>query len=720
MGNPIPVSLSQECRKATQILNDFVDPVNGLDRVLPLSVLRKAKGFAIFSVFRIGFVLSARAGSGVVIVKTDDGKWSAPAAIGIGGLGGGFNVGAEVTDFLIVLNSRSAVRSFMATGSLQLGGNLSLAVGPLGRSAEASGSVNSSGKLAAMFSYSRSKGLYGGVSVEGTVLIDREDANGKAYGRNGHTAKQILSGSVDVPAFAQGLISTIERFTLAHTPVGDLDHNPYDDEDFFRYGDRGRDRPQGSGRNRDRDRDSLDSDSLHSRDPSAAAASTAAGMSWSERREQYQNGGASGASRKQGTGKHASDLLEDDFDRLGISDPPRRSSESWTEADRRRRNEAETRNLGSYAFGSPISSISNAPPRTGSGASVRKRPGIRQRSSSIASNLSFGSFGRKKSERTGSTPIPDSSGADVDVDVDLGGRRSAQREPLDSLDRELQSGSFGGGGSSSAGYRGSSYRPSHSGRSPSYGGPLNSGALFDAPASATASSSASPFRQHRTNSSMSVTGRHGWSTFDSGDGDGDGNGFGGGRHGDFADDDLFGGARKAREGSTATSDPFADLTAGLERKWTGTGPGAGRTPQLQPKWDGGYAGSTMRGISTLGATNVPQPTASPSSAGISTSPTSTRRRSGIASRSGTTPTIPESHGDDVNLIGDDDDFVTSSSNGGGGGERVVALYDFEAQQEGDLGFQRGQVIGVTKKTRTRDDWWQGRVEVGGLGSRIGM
>jgi lipid-binding SYLF domain-containing protein len=140
------------------------DSVNGLDRIIPLTVLRRAKGFAIFSIFRLGFLLTARAGSGVVIAKLPDGTWSAPSALGIGGIGGGFSAGAEVTDFIVVLNSRSAVRSFMATGSLQLGGNLSVAVGPVGRSAEASGALNSSGKVAAMFSYSKSQGLFGGES----------------------------------------------------------------------------------------------------------------------------------------------------------------------------------------------------------------------------------------------------------------------------------------------------------------------------------------------------------------------------------------------------------------------------------------------------------------------------------------------------------------------------------------------------------------------------
>lgn len=157
--------------------------------------------------------MSARAGSGVVVARLSDDSWSAPSALGLGGLGAGFNAGLDVTDFLIVLNSKQAVRSFMATGSLQLGGNLSLAVGPLGRAAEASGALNSSGNVAAMFSYSKSKGLYGGVSVEGTVLVDRSDANSKAYHRN-VTAKQILGGGVEMPNFAQPLISLIEKHTL--------------------------------------------------------------------------------------------------------------------------------------------------------------------------------------------------------------------------------------------------------------------------------------------------------------------------------------------------------------------------------------------------------------------------------------------------------------------------------------------------------------------------
>lgn len=224
-----------------QIITEFVDPAHGgLDRVIPLSVLKRAQGFAIFSVARIGFLMSARAGSGVVIARLPDNSWSAPSALGLGGLGGGFNAGLDVTDVVVVLNSKSAVRSFMSTGSLQFGGNLGVAIGPLGRSAEASGAVSSQGKVAAMFSYSKSKGLYGGISLEGTVLVERSDANIKAYQRP-CSSKSILSGSVDVPSWAGPLISTIEKFTVSGEVRAGMDgdlgmrgaRNDEDDDNWY-------------------------------------------------------------------------------------------------------------------------------------------------------------------------------------------------------------------------------------------------------------------------------------------------------------------------------------------------------------------------------------------------------------------------------------------------------------------------------------------------------
>lgn len=213
LNSPLPQPLPKECEKAAKIFKSFVDSGNnGLDGVIPRHILENAKGFAIFTIFKAGFLFSARAGSGIVIAKLDDGTWSAPSAIGTAGVGVGGQAGAEVTDFLVVLNSRSAIASFMAAGSLTLGGNMSIALGPLGRNGEASGSLNTKGKVAAMYSYSKTRGLFGGVSVEGSVIVERQDANAQAYGSS-VTAKQLLSGSVDPPHWANNLVKTLESCT---------------------------------------------------------------------------------------------------------------------------------------------------------------------------------------------------------------------------------------------------------------------------------------------------------------------------------------------------------------------------------------------------------------------------------------------------------------------------------------------------------------------------
>ncbi|TKY86825.1 hypothetical protein EX895_004466 [Sporisorium graminicola] len=692
MGNPIPVTLEQECRKATKILNEFVDPVNGLDKIVPVSVLQRARGFAVFSVFRIGFLLSARAGAGVVVARTDDGRWSAPAAIGIGGLGGGFNAGAEVTDFLIVLNSRSAVRSFMATGSLQLGGNLSVAVGPLGRSAEASGSVNTKGRVAAMFSYSKSKGLYGGISVEGTVLVNREDANVKAYGMYGKNPKQILSGAVERPQWATGLIQTIDRFTLANTPSKDLDGEYFNYDDTSSFDKRGL---SGSGGRR------TSIDSMDSRELDLLSSSSRSNA----QRGSSRNGGM--------------EELPDCFDMFDIDDDRDRklgrdSLDDRDDRDRRRKDDSDSRNYGSYAFGSPSSSLSNTPARVGSASSQRSRPGLRQRSSSIASNLSFSGLGKKKLDRSGPTPPPDWNHIPgQSTSSSAWGKRNT--DGMDALDRELQ----GGGASSPSAARKSPFGHNKS-FSTAAGGASNPGSAYN--------SGLTDGRIRSGSISGSIGGRGssntpvGWSQFSSAE--------------DEADD-LFGGGRT----NATARDPFDDLDARVEPRYTGASTGAGsynndyanESPssnghgRTRSPWDGTSAPPPSKsGSSRFGRFRTPSPASSAFS----------RKK---------TPTIAEDDGYDnqhTSLISPsalDDYHRNGTASGSDGGvvrresfsltsenasvpviERVVALYDFEAQEEGDLSFQKGQVIAVTKKTQSRDDWWQGRVEAGLSASRVGI
>ncbi|GJJ09572.1 hypothetical protein Clacol_003795 [Clathrus columnatus] len=150
------------------------------------------------------------AGSGVVVAKLPDGRWTAPSAIGTAGMGLGGQAGAEVTDFLIVLNSQA--KSFMSAGSLTLGGNVSIALGPLGRNSEAASSVNTDGRVAMMYSYSQTRGLFGGVSIEGSVIVERQDANASAYGPS-VTCKMLLNGAIRAPSWADELHRTLEACT---------------------------------------------------------------------------------------------------------------------------------------------------------------------------------------------------------------------------------------------------------------------------------------------------------------------------------------------------------------------------------------------------------------------------------------------------------------------------------------------------------------------------
>ncbi|KAK9478867.1 hypothetical protein V1514DRAFT_329992 [Lipomyces japonicus] len=210
INSPIPSSLKSECKKAARILTSFIKPnqVLGMDTIIPPSVLANAKGLAIITVLKAGFLFSGRAGSGIVIARLPDGSWSAPSALITAGAGVGGQIGAELTDFVMILNTRAAVESFSQLGSITLGGNISVAAGPIGRNVEAGGSASLK-SVAAIFSYSKTRGLFAGVSLEGSALVERRDANRKFYGGS-VTAKQLLSGTVEPPPGADPLLRVLE------------------------------------------------------------------------------------------------------------------------------------------------------------------------------------------------------------------------------------------------------------------------------------------------------------------------------------------------------------------------------------------------------------------------------------------------------------------------------------------------------------------------------
>lgn len=179
------------------------------------------------TVVKAGCLASVRMGSGVVVARLEDGRWSAPAAIGIGGAGFGSQAGIEVTDFVFILNDAAAVSTFKQFGSIAFGGNASIAAGPVGRNAEAAGTASLKG-VAAIFSYSKTKGLFAGISLEGSVLLARKDANEKTYGR-GVDAGQILGGSVRAPPAADPLMNILHSRVFSGAASGNAGDYMYND-----------------------------------------------------------------------------------------------------------------------------------------------------------------------------------------------------------------------------------------------------------------------------------------------------------------------------------------------------------------------------------------------------------------------------------------------------------------------------------------------------------
>lgn len=207
---PYSKSLEKECRNAADIIGNFFRPQFGAesDRRIPVSFLKKAYGLAFLTVVKAGLLITAKAGTGIVIAKLPDGSWSAPSAIGTAGFGGGLEAGGEIVEIMIVLGSHQAVRVFYKT-QINIGGGLSVAVGPYGRAADAAASASTKG-INSNYSYSHSRGLYAGVSLSGAVITSRKEMNSNFYGKS-LSPEELLDGTVPRPRAAQCLYDALDK-----------------------------------------------------------------------------------------------------------------------------------------------------------------------------------------------------------------------------------------------------------------------------------------------------------------------------------------------------------------------------------------------------------------------------------------------------------------------------------------------------------------------------
>ena len=202
----------KERERITESTNVVKDIFNAPDKGVPLSVLDGTKCVIVIpGLKKAAFIVGGDYGRGVMTCRTGEnykGPWSAPLMMASGGGDIGFQIGAEATDVVILVLNDEGAQSIMKS-KVKLGAEASVAAGPVGRTSEAS--TNEVMK-AEMLSYSRSRGVFAGVSVSGMTLRVDGDANENLYGEK-ISPQQILQGEVTMPDEAKPLIAEIKRAT---------------------------------------------------------------------------------------------------------------------------------------------------------------------------------------------------------------------------------------------------------------------------------------------------------------------------------------------------------------------------------------------------------------------------------------------------------------------------------------------------------------------------
>jgi SH3 domain-containing YSC84-like protein 1 len=199
-------------RNCGTVLKEILDVPDGI----PQDLLNKADCVVVFpSVLKAAFIVGGSYGRGAMSCRKGEnfrGPWGAPTMMALEGGSFGFQIGGEATDFvLLVMNERGA-RGILAS-KVKLGGDASVAAGPVGRDSSAESDAT---LRAEILSYSRARGLFAGVSLEGSTIRPDNGDNTRVYGKKVSARDIVLSGRIPVPAAARQLISTLDAKTPRH------------------------------------------------------------------------------------------------------------------------------------------------------------------------------------------------------------------------------------------------------------------------------------------------------------------------------------------------------------------------------------------------------------------------------------------------------------------------------------------------------------------------
>ena len=198
---------------ATEVLEEIQ---KAPDSRLPDSLLARAYGIAVIpDVTKVAFIFGGRHGNGVLVVRDKlNAPWSNPVFVSLTGGSWGFQAGAQSSDIILVFTTRSGIEG-IAGGKITLGADASVATGPVGRQGSAATDI---GFNAEIYSYARTRGLFGGIALDGSIIAIDKSADSSLYGKEGVTATDVFSGQAPAaPATAQRFLERLAQAT--HTSV---------------------------------------------------------------------------------------------------------------------------------------------------------------------------------------------------------------------------------------------------------------------------------------------------------------------------------------------------------------------------------------------------------------------------------------------------------------------------------------------------------------------
>lgn len=191
---------------ATEVLEEYSTMP---EKAIPESLLANAKAIAIFpGMVKAGFIFAGQFGNGVILRREGDG-WSAPAFFRMSGGSVGFQMGGQSSDSILIITSERGLKGLLEN-KLTLGADASVAAGPTGRDAEAKTDWQ---MTASIYSYSRNRGLFAGVSLDGMVINQDKKANASYYGNHLTAEKILYSDSIKLSQESARLVSILKKLS---------------------------------------------------------------------------------------------------------------------------------------------------------------------------------------------------------------------------------------------------------------------------------------------------------------------------------------------------------------------------------------------------------------------------------------------------------------------------------------------------------------------------